>query len=49
MKGKRVACKQTGEQGTVTKVIGKCLWVAMDDGRELSGAKQYFKVLKVKA
>ena len=49
MKGKRVASKQTGEQGIVTKVIGNCLWVAMDAGYELSGAKQYFKVLKVKA
>lgn len=49
MKGKRVQCKTSGEIGTVTKVIGNCLWVAMDSGYELSGAKQYFRVLKVKA
>lgn len=46
MKGKRVQNKQTGEKGTVTNVIGNCLWVAMDGGYELSGAKQYFRVLK---
>ena len=45
MKGKRVQNKQTGAYGTVTKVIGKCLWVAMDDGTEWSGTKQYWKVL----
>lgn len=44
MKGKRVIIKATGEAGTVTKVIGKCLWVRMDAGHEMSGAKQYFKV-----
>ena len=48
MKGKRVQSKSTGEKGTVTKVIGNCLWVAMDAGHELSGAKQYFKILKAK-
>ncbi len=46
MKGKRVAIKSTGETGTVTKVIGNCLWVAMDAGHEISGARQYFKVIK---
>lgn len=46
MKGKRVRCKTTGETGTVTKVINRCLWVRMDAGHELSGAKQYFEVIK---
>lgn len=46
MKGKRVQVKTTGESGTVTKVIGNCLWVRMDAGHELSGARQYFKVIK---
>lgn len=46
MKRKRVEVKQTGEKGIVIKVIGNCIWVAMDDGRELSGAKRYFRVLE---
>lgn len=46
MKDKRVKVKQTGELGTVTKTIGNCLWVRMDKGHELSGAKRYFAVIK---
>lgn len=46
MKGKRVQIKQTGERGTVTKVIGRCLFVAMDDGWKCSGARQYFVAIK---
>jgi hypothetical protein len=45
MKGKRVKSTKTGECGTVVKVIGNCLWVAMDDGTEWSGARQYWKVV----
>jgi hypothetical protein len=46
MKGKRVCSKQTGRIGTVTKRIGNCLWVRMDDdGTEWSGGKSYWKVL----
>jgi hypothetical protein len=33
----------TGEAGTVIKSMNNCLWVRMDDGRELSGAKQYWR------
>lgn len=46
MKGNRVQEKKTGLKGTVTKVIGKCLWVKMDTGEEYSGATRYWKVLK---
>jgi hypothetical protein len=46
MKGKRVCSKQTGRIGTVTKRIGNCLWVRMDDdGTEWSGGKSYWKIL----
>lgn len=45
MKGERV-CKQSGRIGTVTKRIGNCLWVRMDDdGTEWSGGMSYWKVL----
>jgi len=43
-KGKRVICKQTGQAGTVTKVIGRCLFVAMDDGTEWSGGRLHWKL-----
>jgi hypothetical protein len=46
MKGKRVKSKRTGQLGTVTKVIGNCLWATMDDGTEWSGAKQYWTVVR---
>lgn len=46
MKGKRVKIIQTGEAGTVTKVIGRCLFVAMDGGWNSSGARQYYAVIK---
>lgn len=46
MIGKRVESVQTGEPGTVTKVINRCYWVAMDDGRNMSGHKQYWKATK---
>jgi hypothetical protein len=39
-------CIQTGESGTIEKVINQCLWVRMDDGSSLSGHKKYFKVFK---
>jgi len=46
MKGKRVRAKQSGRTGTVTKAIGNCLWVRMDDdGTEWSGGKPYWKLL----
>ncbi len=47
MKGKRVSSKQTGRTGTVTKRIGNCLWVRMDDdGTEWSGGISYWKILR---
>ncbi len=49
MKGKRVRDKQSGRIGTVTKVIGNCLWVRMDDdGTEWSGGKSYWAVIAEK-
>lgn len=41
-KGTRVKVKATGEQGIVTQVLNNCLWVKMDDGRNMSGAKHYY-------
>lgn len=43
--GRRAKSKQTGEEGLITKVINRCLWVCMDDGTELSGGMSYWKVL----
>lgn len=43
---RRVKIKQTGEVGTVTKVIGNCLFVAMDGGWNSSGAKQFYVPIK---
>jgi hypothetical protein len=43
--GRRAQLTQTGEVGTITKVINRCLWVQMDDGRNLSGGMSYWKVL----
>lgn len=46
-KGKRVVSRKTGRTGVVTKVIGNCLWVRMDDdGTEWSGGKPYWKEVK---
>ncbi len=46
MKGKKVMLRKTGEVGTVTQVINRCLFVAMENGTNMSGAKQYWKVVK---
>ncbi len=43
--GKRVKIKKTGEAGTITKVIGNCLFVAHADWNS-SGAKQYYETIK---
>jgi hypothetical protein len=44
MKGKRVRSRPSGRTGTVTKAIGNCLWVRMDDdGTEWSGGNHSLK------
>jgi hypothetical protein len=43
--GRRVKSIQTGETGTITKVINRCLWVHMDAGHNMSGAQRYWEVL----
>lgn len=42
--GRRATVKQTGESGTITQIMNRCLWVKMPDGRTLSGGMSYFKV-----
>jgi hypothetical protein len=37
---RRMVLLTTGEAGTLIKVINKCLWVKMDDGRTLSGGEK---------
>jgi hypothetical protein len=43
--GKKAQLKQTGEVGTITKVINRCLWVDMGEGITLSGGISYWKVI----
>jgi hypothetical protein len=43
--GRTAQCKKTGETGTITKVINRCLWVKMEDGSTLSGGMSYWKVI----